>query len=62
MPARAQCTPIRNLQTWRLQFANRTLAHSMRAPISWRAHGVRGRAINKPLRQRTVDSTAPLCN
>eukprot|EP00974_Lingulodinium_polyedra_P052295 5031101-Lingulodinium_polyedra.AAC.1 len=32
----------------------------MRAPIFWRARGVRGRAISEPLRRRTVDSTASL--
>eukprot|EP00974_Lingulodinium_polyedra_P100669 9751071-Lingulodinium_polyedra.AAC.1 len=33
-----------------------------RAPIFWRAHGARERAMRQPLRQRTVNATASLCN
>eukprot|EP00974_Lingulodinium_polyedra_P125545 11194945-Lingulodinium_polyedra.AAC.1 len=32
----------------------------MRAPVSWRAREVGGRAICEPLRRRTVDSAALL--
>eukprot|EP00974_Lingulodinium_polyedra_P106947 10353327-Lingulodinium_polyedra.AAC.1 len=35
------------------RLANRTLAHSTRAPVVWRARGARGRAISEPLRRRT---------
>eukprot|EP00974_Lingulodinium_polyedra_P047151 4521931-Lingulodinium_polyedra.AAC.1 len=33
----------------------------MRAPVRWRARGVRERVICEPLRRRAVDSTASLC-
>eukprot|EP00974_Lingulodinium_polyedra_P097810 9481284-Lingulodinium_polyedra.AAC.1 len=42
------------------RLANRTLAHSTRAPVFWDARGVRKRA--EELRRRRVDSTAPLRN
>eukprot|EP00974_Lingulodinium_polyedra_P072034 6971197-Lingulodinium_polyedra.AAC.1 len=32
----------------------------MRAPVFWRAHGARKRAIRELLRRQTVDSTASL--
>eukprot|EP00974_Lingulodinium_polyedra_P017390 1686381-Lingulodinium_polyedra.AAC.1 len=34
----------------------------MRAPVLWRAHGVRKRASCEPLQRRVVDSIAPLCS
>eukprot|EP00974_Lingulodinium_polyedra_P018226 1763301-Lingulodinium_polyedra.AAC.1 len=39
-----------------------SIAHCTRAPVFWRAHGKHERAINKPLRRRTTDSTASLRN
>eukprot|EP00974_Lingulodinium_polyedra_P009838 944365-Lingulodinium_polyedra.AAC.1 len=42
------------------RLANRT--RSRRAQENWRAHGTRERATCEPLRPRTVDSTASLCN
>eukprot|EP00974_Lingulodinium_polyedra_P043971 4221361-Lingulodinium_polyedra.AAC.1 len=44
------------------RLANRTFAHSMRAPDNWCARGMCKCAVCEPLRRRTVDSTAFVCS
>eukprot|EP00974_Lingulodinium_polyedra_P018012 1745429-Lingulodinium_polyedra.AAC.1 len=51
-----RCVQINSSRQQR--FASRAFARSMRAPVFWRANGVRERAIRELPRRRTVDSIA----